>query len=98
VPIVWIPTPLRKFTNRADKVSANGSTVAEIIGDLDKQHRGLKEKLCEDNGNVRRFVNIYVNNQDIRFLQQLDTAVMDDDEISIMPAIAGGDILSHNKK
>ncbi len=90
VPTVWIPTPLRKFTDRADKVSATGSTVAEIIEDLERKHGGLKGKLCEDNGTVKRFVNIYVNNQDIRFLQQLNTIVEDDDEISIMPAIAGG--------
>jgi molybdopterin synthase sulfur carrier subunit len=87
---VWIPTPLRKFTDKADRVPASGSTVAEIIEDLERKHNGLKEKLCENDGTVKRFVNIYVNNQDIRFLKQLDTAVVDDDEISIMPAIAGG--------
>jgi molybdopterin synthase sulfur carrier subunit len=87
---VWIPTPLRKFTENADRVPACGANVAEIIEDLDRRFTGLKAKLCEEDGNVRRFVNIYVNNQDIRFLQHLDTSVDDDDEVSIMPAIAGG--------
>jgi molybdopterin synthase sulfur carrier subunit len=91
---VWIPAPLRKFTDTLDRVVASGTTVAEIIEDLDGNFDGLKNKLCEDDGKVRRFVNIYVNNQDIRFLQNLDTMVADDDEISIMPAIAGGNLKS----
>ena len=87
---VWIPTPLRRFTDGVDKVSAAGATVAEVIEDLDRNYTGLKEKLCENDGTVRRFVNIYVNNQDIRFLQNLETSVNEDDDLSIMPAIAGG--------
>jgi MoaD family protein len=87
---VWIPAPLRKFTDGADEVAAAGATVAEIIDCLDRDYGGLKIRLCEEDGRVRRFVNIYVNNEDIRFLQDLDTPVSDNDELSIVPAVAGG--------
>ena len=87
---VWIPAPLRKFTGGADEVAAAGATVAEIIDCLDRNHEGLKVRLCEEDGRVRRFVNIYVNDKDIRFLQGLDTPVGDNDELSIVPAVAGG--------
>jgi sulfur-carrier protein len=87
---VRIPTPLRKFTGGAESVTASGATVAAIVQDVEGRHPGLKERICDDAGKVRRFVNVYVNGEDIRFLSSLDTAVKDGDEISIVPAIAGG--------
>ncbi|MFQ5481059.1 MAG: ubiquitin-like small modifier protein 1 [Thermodesulfobacteriota bacterium] len=87
---VRIPTPLRKITKDNDEVSAEGATVTEVIEDLEKNFPGLKERICEDDGNLRRFVNLYLNDEDIRFKDNLDTAVSDNDELSIIPAIAGG--------
>jgi molybdopterin synthase sulfur carrier subunit len=87
---VRIPTPLRKFTGGAESVTASGATVAAVVQDVEGRHPGLKERICDDAGKVRRFVNVYVNGEDIRFLSSLDTAVKDGDEISIVPAIAGG--------
>jgi molybdopterin synthase sulfur carrier subunit len=87
---VRIPTPLRKLTRNQEEVTAQGRTIAEILSDLEKNYPGLKERICEDSGPVRRFVNIFANDEDIRFLQNLETPVKDDDEISIVPAIAGG--------
>ncbi len=87
---VRIPTPLRKFTGGADEVAADGSTVAQVVSDMETRYPGIKERLCEADGRVRRFVNIYVNGDDIRFLANLETAVASNDEVSIVPAIAGG--------
>jgi molybdopterin synthase sulfur carrier subunit len=87
---VRIPTPLRRFTDGAEEISAGGATVAAIVDDLDHNHPGLKERLCDEAGKVRRFVNIFVNGDDIRFLNNLETTVKDGDEVSIVPAIAGG--------
>ncbi len=87
---VRIPTPLRKLTNNQEEVSAEGATVAEVIEDLERNYPGLKERICDADGNLRRFVNIYVNDEDIRFKDNLTTAVKDGDELSIIPAIAGG--------
>jgi molybdopterin synthase sulfur carrier subunit len=87
---VRIPTPLRKFTGGAESVSASGATVAAVVQDIESHHPGLKERICDDAGKVRRFVNVYVNGEDIRFLSSLDTPVKEGDEISIVPAIAGG--------
>ena len=87
---VRIPTPLRKLTQGAEEVSASGANVGEIIVDLEKNYPGIRERICDDQGKIRRFVNIFANDEDIRFLQNLDTPVKDDDEISIVPAIAGG--------
>jgi molybdopterin synthase sulfur carrier subunit len=87
---VRIPTPLRRFTAGAEEVSAAGSTVGHVVEDLEKRFPGMKERLCDEDGRVRRFVNIYVNGDDIRFLNNLETSVKDGDEISIVPAIAGG--------
>ena len=86
---VRIPTPLRSHTDGQDVVSADGSTIAEVIDDLDKNYPGIKAKLVDDKG-VRRFVNIYIGDEDIRFMDKIETAVKDGDEISIVPAIAGG--------
>jgi molybdopterin synthase sulfur carrier subunit len=87
---VRIPTPLRKYTGGAEAVQADGATVAAIVADLDKRHPGIRDRICDESGAVRRFVNIFVNGEDIRFLQNLDTAVKAGDEVSVVPAIAGG--------
>ena len=87
---VRIPTPLRKFTDGSESVSATGATVGAIVQDVESRHPGLKERICDDTGKVRRFVNVYVNGEDIRFIGSLDTPVKEGDEISIVPAIAGG--------
>jgi molybdopterin synthase sulfur carrier subunit len=87
---VRIPTPLRKYTAGAEAVQADGATVAAIVADLDKRHPGIRDRICDESGAVRRFVNIFVNGEDIRFLQNLDTAVKAGDEVSVVPAIAGG--------
>jgi molybdopterin synthase sulfur carrier subunit len=90
MPSVLIPTPLRKLTNELETVSAGGSTIGELLDNLDQSFPGLKERICDESGNVRRFVNIFVNGEDIRFLEEKATPVKDADEISIVPAIAGG--------
>ncbi len=90
MPIVRIPTPLRKLTAGKDEVSAAGTNVGQLLADLERQYPGIKERLCDETGQVRRFVNIFQNDEDIRFLQNLETPVKDSDEISIVPAIAGG--------
>lgn len=87
---IRIPTPLRKLTNGQDEVSADGKTVKDIIEDVERHYPGLKERICETDGKIRRFVNIYVNDEDIRFKSNLDTALKAGDEVSIIPAIAGG--------
>lgn len=87
---VRIPTPLRRFTGGAEEVGASGSTIAAVMDELEKKFTGIKERLCDEQGRVRRFVNIYVNGDDIRFLNGIETSVKDGDEISIVPAIAGG--------
>jgi len=87
---VRIPTPLRKLTQDKDTVLAVGATIQDIMDNLEKQHPGLKERLCDEKGELRRFVNIYLNDEDIRFAQGKQTPVKDGDEISIIPAIAGG--------
>jgi sulfur-carrier protein len=86
---VRVPTPLRTLTGGKDEVEARGKTVREVIDDLERSYPGIKDRLCDDKG-VRRFVNIYQNEEDIRFLDSLETAVNDGDSISIVPAIAGG--------
>jgi molybdopterin synthase sulfur carrier subunit len=88
---VRIPTPLRKITKGQDEVSAEGNNVAEVIDDLEKNYPGLKERICEQDGKLRRFVNVYLNDEDIRFKNNLETEVKDQDELSIIPAIAGGE-------
>ena len=87
---VRIPTPLRRVTNGQDKVSVEGSNLSEVVGSLDAQFPGLKERLCDEHGEIRNFVNIYVNGEDVRFLQGLDSKTKSGDEISIVPAVAGG--------
>lgn len=90
MPSILIPTPLRKLTNDLAEVSAAGGSVGEIIENLDKAFPGMKERIFDDAGEVRRFILIHVNGEDIRFLEGLKTAVTDRDEVSITPALAGG--------
>ncbi|MEE8075476.1 MAG: ubiquitin-like small modifier protein 1 [Candidatus Binatia bacterium] len=87
---VRVPTPLRKLTQGADEVDVQGDTVKSLVDDLERKFPGIKERICDETGKVRRFVNVYVNGDDIRFLQNLETSVKDGDSISIVPAIAGG--------
>ena len=87
---VRIPTPLRRVTNGADRVSAEGDTLDQIIDSLESQHPGIKGRLCDEDGELRNFVNVYVNGEDVRFLQGLGTATKSGDEVSIVPAVAGG--------
>ena len=87
---VKIPTPLRKYTGGSGGVEADGGTVAALVDDLERRHPGIKERICDESGQVRRFVNIFVNGEDIRFLKHLDTPLKAGDELSIVPAIAGG--------
>jgi molybdopterin converting factor small subunit len=86
---VRIPTPLRTLTGGADEVQAHGATVADVVEDLEKLHPGLRDRLLDAKG-VRRHVNLYVGEEDIRFLEGLATALKRGDQISIVPAIAGG--------
>lgn len=87
---VRIPTPLRRLTQNQAEVEAEGDTIESLIENLEASYPGLKERICDESGNVRRFVNIYLNDEDIRFLDGSATAVNDGDDISIIPAIAGG--------
>lgn len=87
---VRIPTPLRKLTGEEEVVSAEGATIAEVLTSLDSSYPGLTERICDEAGEIRRFVNVFVNDEDIRFLQDKQTPVKEGDEISIVPAIAGG--------
>ncbi len=89
---VRIPTPLRKITDGNDEVVAEGANISEVIEDLEKNYPGIKERICEESGELRRFVNLYLNDEDIRFKENLATALNDNDELSIIPAIAGGSI------
>ena len=87
---VRVPTPLRKFTQGADEVNAQGSNVKALVEDLERNYPGIKERICDESGAVRRFVNIFLKDEDIRFLQNLETTLKEGDNISIVPAIAGG--------
>jgi molybdopterin synthase sulfur carrier subunit len=87
---VRIPTPLRKLTNNEEVVEINAGTIGDAITELQSRYPGIRERLVDDKGEVRRFVNVYVNEEDIRFLQNQQTPLKDGDEVSIIPAIAGG--------
>ncbi len=87
---VRIPTPLKKLAGEQDVILATGNTVGEVIQWLTETYPGLKERLRDEEGKVRRFINIYVNDEDIRFHQDLETPLKEGDQISIVPAIAGG--------
>jgi molybdopterin synthase sulfur carrier subunit len=88
--LVRIPTPLRALARGHSEVQATGETVMAVVDDLERQFPGLRERLVDDKGELRRFVNVYVNEEDIRFLQGKETALKDGDEVAIVPAIAGG--------
>ena len=87
---IRIPTPLRNLSSGQDAVSVSGTTVGEAIDSLEATHPGIKAKICDNAGKVRRFVNVFANDEDIRFLEDLSTPLGDGDEVSIVPAIAGG--------
>jgi molybdopterin synthase sulfur carrier subunit len=87
---VRIPPPLRPLTKGQGEVDAQARTIVEMIDTLNASHPGIKDRLCDDTGELRRFVNIYVNEEDIRFLKGKETSLKDGDEVSIVPAIAGG--------
>ena len=91
---VRVPTPLRKVTNGVAMVNADAANVREMIEDLERQFPGMRERLCEEDGSLRRFVNVFVGDEDIRFLQGLETALEEGAEVSIVPAVAGGSGLS----
>ena len=87
---VRIPTPLQRLTNGQGEVQCEGQTITDLFADLERRYPGIKERLCDQQGKLRRFVNVFVNEEDIRFLQGDQTAIKDGDEVSIIPAIAGG--------
>jgi len=87
---IRIPTPLQKMTNNQAEVEVSGSSVKAVLAALEEKHPGLRERLYDEKGSLRRFINFYVNDEDIRFLKSEETALKDGDELSIVPAIAGG--------
>jgi sulfur-carrier protein len=87
---VLIPTPLQKFTNDQASIECEGANIVELLNVLDSTFPGIKARLCDDAGELRRFVNFYVNSEDIRFLDGKETVLNDGDEVSIVPAVAGG--------
>jgi molybdopterin synthase sulfur carrier subunit len=87
---VRIPTPLQRITNGQGEVACEGKTVVDLLTDLERRYPGIKERICDESGKLRRFVNVFVNEEDIRFLQGDQTPIKDGDEVSIIPAIAGG--------
>jgi molybdopterin synthase sulfur carrier subunit len=89
--LVRIPTPLRRVTNGEEKASVEGDNLLQIIDSLESQYPGIRERLCDEAGDLRHFVNIYINGEDVRFLQGLETGTQSGDEISIVPAVAGGE-------
>jgi molybdopterin synthase sulfur carrier subunit len=93
MPSVRIPTPLRKLVGEKDEITANAKSIKDLIEDIERRFPGVKERLCDENGNVRRFINLYVNNEDIRFLKGVETELKESDVVSIIPAIAGGKII-----
>ena len=89
---VRIPAPLRRLTNGQDKITAEGKTLQEIIDFLEQNFPTIKSRICNEDGEIRNFVNIYVNDEDVRFLNGISSEIKDGDEISIAPAVAGGSI------
>ena len=87
---VRIPTPLQKLTQEKSEVEVNAASVQGLIEELNRTYPGIKDRICDERGSLRRFVNIFVNEEDIRFLKKEATTLKDGDEVSIVPAIAGG--------
>ena len=87
---VRIPSPLQKLTEEKSEVEVQASTIGELIDQLNQSYPGVKERICDESGKIRRFVNVFLNEEDIRFLKREQTPVKDGDEVSILPAIAGG--------
>jgi len=87
---VLIPTPLQKFTNNQATLECSGNSVAELLESLEHNFPGIKSRLCDEQGQPRRFLNLYVNSEDIRFLDGTETPLQEGDEVSIVPAVAGG--------
>ncbi len=87
---VLIPTPLRSYTSGESKVPGSGSSVAEVLADLNTRYPGLRDRICESDGEIRRFVNVFVNGENVRRLQGAATPVSGGDELGIIPAMAGG--------
>ncbi|NEO84138.1 MAG: MoaD/ThiS family protein [Spirulina sp. SIO3F2] len=87
---VLIPTPLQKFTNNEAKVEVDSGNITELIETLESNFPGIKQRICDESGAPRRFLNIYANTEDIRFLDGVNTELKDGDEVSIVPAVAGG--------
>jgi molybdopterin synthase sulfur carrier subunit len=87
---VRVPTILRSYTGGESEVSADGTTLSEILDSLDASYPGIKGRIIDDEGSLRRFVNVYVGNDDVRFLDGLDTAIGEGTQISVIPAVAGG--------
>ena len=87
---VFIPSSLRRYTAGQSKAEVSGGTINEVIEDLEQQYPGVKSRLCDDSGQIKRYVNVFVNDEEIRALQGADTQVSEKDEISIVPAMAGG--------
>jgi len=90
MPTIRIPTPLRKLTNNEEVVTSTGTTIGAVLEELNTTYPGLGERILDEQGAIRRFVNIFVNDEDVRFLQEKDTPLKESDEVSIVPAIAGG--------
>ena len=88
--VVRIPTPLQKFTQNQSEVQVSGATIDGVVVELDAQFPGIRERLCDDSGAIRKFINFYLNDEDIRFMDGENTVVQDGDEVAIIPAIAGG--------
>lgn len=87
---VRIPSPLRRYTGGQSKVEGTGTNILELIDNLEAQHPGVKSRLCDDSGQIKRYVNVFVNGEEIRTLQGSETPVSEKDEVSIVPAMAGG--------
>ncbi len=90
MPKITLPTPLRPYADKQSEVSVAGTTIKEVLSNLTARHPGLKKHLFGDDGNLRSFVNVYVNDEDIRYLQKGETKVAEHDLVSIIPSIAGG--------
>lgn len=90
MPTIRIPTPLRKLTNNQEEVTASGATLGAVLDELNASFPGLGERIVDEQGAIRRFVNVFINDEDVRFLQEKETPVQEADVISIVPAIAGG--------